>query len=112
MLCRLTWGLVLGSVVWVSTSPAQGPGVTAYAANPGRVPTPDFSGLTVEQAEQKNATAANGHPLFRAVTPKGKAGGVVGSQWPVQGTPEYPGELTLQITLRAAEGAKTSLLTT
>ena len=112
MVHRLLGALVLLGVGLTGAGRGQVPAPRAYSMSVSRMPTPDFSGKTLQEVEEANATAAHGKSLFAKVVPAGTQGGVVASQSPVAGTLVYPGEQRLVITLKTAGSSTGSFLTT
>ncbi len=74
---------------------------------PPEVKTPNFHGMSLDQANAANTTAAaagGARPIFIKIVPQGAANGKVVSQYPAAGTPVPPGQETLNLTLQATAG--------
>jgi beta-lactam-binding protein with PASTA domain len=98
----LTIAVVLATEAGLSLE-AQQP-ATYMAAQVPTVPTPDFTGMTMEQVQARETIPAKykGAPtqLFRSISTAGPTDGVVVSQTPAVGVPVYPGRAELSLTFQ------------
>jgi beta-lactam-binding protein with PASTA domain len=90
------------------------------AANPGgyggtpammiaqTVATPDFQGMTVQEAQAANVVVSTkagvaARPIFSKLNTTGPTDGIVAAQTPTAGTRVYPGRQTATLTMKSAQ---------
>lgn len=75
------------------------PPATAMMAQVSSVPTPNFKGKTYKEVQALAIDPRTKRSLFANITPIGPIDGVVATQNPEKGTPVYPGQSPLVVTL-------------